>query len=172
MAGRKSKYDTHVKPRFEEIEKWCKRGATDKEIMQCLGISKNAFYDYKNKYKEFNDLIKNNRIDVVEEIKNALFKRATGFQYDEEKEIRQYIDYPDEVKEYLNELGFNVSKFGKPVLVKTQKTRKFVVPDPTSCLILLKHWDKDNEWTGDPATLKLKKRELKLKEKQAEENSW
>lgn len=172
MAGRKSKYDTHVKPRFEEIIKWCKRGATDKEIMKSLGISKNAFYDYKNKYEEFNDLIKNNRIDALEEIKNALFKRATGFQYDEKKEIKQYIDYPEEVKNYLNEQGFNLFGLGKPVLVKTEKTTKMVVPDPASCLILLKHWDKDIEWASDPASLKIKKKELKLKEKQAEENAW
>lgn len=153
MAGRPNKYDSHVKPRFEEIKKWCKRGATDKEIYKALGISRDAFYKYKNQYKELNELIKNNRIDAVEELKNALFKRATGFQYEERKESKTE-----------NENG--------TVSVKTEKIIKTVVPDPVSALILLKHWAKDEGWTNDPATLELKKKELKLKEKQAEKEEW
>lgn len=153
MAGRRSKYDTHVKSRFEEIKKWCKRGATDKEIYKALGISKDAFYKYKNEYSELNDLIKKNRIDAVEEIKNALFKRATGFQYVEKEESNE-TDEDGNVKH------------------KVRKVTKTVVPDPASCLILLKHWAKDEGWTNDPAALELKKKELKLKEKQAENDNW
>lgn len=152
-AGRPNKYETHVKPRFDEIKKWCKRGATDKEIIQMLGIGKSAYYDYMVKYTEFSELIKKNRINAVEEIKNALYKRAVGFQYVETKESRNE-----------DENG-NVS-------VKTEKIVKTVVPDPASCMILLKHWDTDNEWTSEPAILKLKKKELKLKEKIAENNEW
>lgn len=152
-VGRKTKYETHVEARFEEIKKWCKRGATDKEIMKSLGISKNAFYDYKNKYKEFNDLIKNNRIYAVEEIKNALFKRAIGFQYIETKEINSVDE--DGLKSF-----------------KTEKTTKTVVPDPASCMILLKHWARDEGWTSDPAILELKKKELELKEKLIENENW
>ena len=151
--ARKSKYDTHVKPRFEEIIKWCKRGATDKEIIQMLGIKKSAFYDYLNKYTEFSELIKNNRIDAIEEIKNALFKRAVGFQYIESKESRS-----------VDEHGYES--------VKIEKTTKTVVPDPASCMILLKHWAKDEGWTNEPQMLELKKKELKLKEKQAEKEDW
>lgn len=151
--ARKSKYESHVKPRFDEIIKWCKRGATDKEIIQMLGIGKSAFYDYLGKYTEFSELIKKNRIDAIEEIKNALFKRAVGFQYIETEESK------------------NTDENGV-VSVKTKKTVKTVVPDPASCMILLKHWDKENGWTNDPAILELKKKELKLKEKQIENDSW
>ena len=118
-----------------------------------LGIGKSAYYDYLNKYTEFSDLIKNNRIDAVEEIKNALFKRAVGFQYIETKESKN-----------IDEKGM--------VSVKTEKITKTVVPDPASCMILLKHWDKKQGWTNDPAVLELKKKELKLKEKQVENNNW
>lgn len=172
MAGRPNKYESHVKPRFEDIEKWCKRGATDKEIYKALGISRDAFYKYKNQYKELNDLIKNTRIDAVEEIKNALFKRATGFQYEEKKVIKQKIDFPEILKMKLDECGINLEKLEKPILVKTELTTKTVVPDPASCMILLKHWAKEEGWTNDPATLELKKKELKLKEKQAENEAW
>lgn len=152
-VGRKSKYESHVKPRFKEIEKWCKRGATDKEIIKLLGISKDAFYKYKNEYPELNDLIKNNRIDAVEELKNALFKRATGFQYVEKEETKE-----------TDEVG-NVKH-------KVRNVVKTVVPDPASALILLKHWAKDEGWTNDPAILNLKKQELEFKKKQAEKENW
>lgn len=151
--ARKNKYETNVKPRFEEIKKWCKRGATDKEIIRLLGISKTVYYEYLTKYPEFSDLIKKNRIDAVEEIKTALFKRAIGFQYTETKEIKA-----------IDEDG-NTS-------VRTEKVIKTVVPDPASCMILLKHWDKVNEWTNEPALLKLKKEELKLKKEQLENENW
>lgn len=39
-------------------------------------------------------------------------------------------------------------------------------------LLLLKHWDRENGWTNDPAVLDLKKKELKLKEKQIEKGEW
>ena len=47
-----------------------------------------------------------------------------------------------------------------------------VLPDPASALILLKHWDKETEWTQDPATLKVKKQELELKKKRIENEVW
>lgn len=153
MVGRKGKFETHVKPRFEDIKKWCKRGATDKEIYKLLGISKDAFYKYKKEHVELNDLIKENRIDAVEELKSALFKRAVGYQYIEIEKI--------EIKDKDGEKSF-----------KTKKTTKTVTPDPVSALILLKHWAIKEGWTNDPQQLKLKKQELKLKEKKLEEENW
>lgn len=67
-VGRKSKYETHVKSRFDEIEEWLGLGATEKEIWTNLGIHKSTFYDYKAKNKEFSDIIskgKMNRINII-----------------------------------------------------------------------------------------------------------
>jgi hypothetical protein len=38
--------------------------------------------------------------------------------------------------------------------------------------MLLKHWDKEIEWTSDPALLKLRRDELEFKKTQAEEEGW
>ena len=46
------------------------------------------------------------------------------------------------------------------------------MPDVSAATILLKHWDKEQEWTQDPATLKLKKEELELKKQHAESDAW
>ena len=142
-AGRKNKYESEVKPRFDEIERWCNIGATDAEIVQNLGISKDTFYSYKKKHPEFSELIKRARKRPVLEIKAALYKRAIGFQYEETETITD------------NE-GFS----------RTRKVVKTALPDPASAMILLKHWAKDEGWTNDPAMLELRKREVELKEKE------
>lgn len=145
----KGKYETDVKSRFSEIQRWASVGATEKEIYENLGISESAFYKYKATHEEFKEVLKKARKKPVLEIKAALFKRAIGFQYSEKKEIE-------------DSSGF----------YRVEHMTKTALPDPASAMILLKHWDKENEWTNDPATLELKKRELALKEKIAEDNEW
>lgn len=153
MAGRPNKYLSNVKPRFDEIKDWVAQGVTDKEIAKMLGINKATIVEYKNKYPEFNELIKNGRKENVEELKNALFKKAIGFQY-------------TETETTINSDG---SK-------KTKTIKKTALPSETAILILLKHWDRNEDgtakWMSDPATFELKKEELKLKIEQAENNNW
>ena len=148
-SGRPSKYESNVKPRFAEIKEWLKAGATDKEIAENLGVNPKVLCRYKNQFSDLNELFKNGRLKAVQEIKAALFKRATGFTYTEKKVI-------------------NSEKNGLTVETYT----KVALPDPASAMILLKHWDKENEWTQDPASLKLKKQELELKKKRIESEVW
>lgn len=148
-AGRKNKYETHVKPRFEEIKEWLALGATDKEIIEKLGVKKSAFYDYVNKYAELSELMKSGRVDAINAIKAALFRRAKGYDYTEEKVIVSEKD-------------------GK----RTELIRKHLPPDPACAMILLKHWAKNEGWTNDPQLLEIKKAELEIKKKEAERNNW
>lgn len=159
--GAPSKYETHVKARFSEISEWLTLGATEKEIWNNLGIHKSTFYDYKSKYKEFSDLLKKGRKKPVEEIKAAMLKRAKGFQYEEVKTIVERIEYDDD--------GDVIVPARK---VRTETTTKTALPDVAAGLVLLKHWDKESGWTSDPQSLELKKKELELKEKQAENDAW
>lgn len=149
MAGRPNKYESDVKPRFNEIKEWLQSGATEKEVAENLGVHKSVFCKYKNKYKELNDLCKNARKKPVQEIKAALYKRAIGFNYNETKLTED------------SEGNWKKETYTKAAL-----------PDPTAAMMLLKHWDKDEEWTSDPASLKLKKEELELKKKQSESEEW
>ena len=147
--ARPNKYDSDVEPRFAEITEWLQAGATDREIADNLGINKSTMCEYKKRYKEFNELIKNGRKKAILAIKAALYKRATGFTYTE-KTITES------------------TKNGTTV----QIFEKYSLPDPASAMILLKHWDTDTEWTQDPASLRIKKKELELKEKHLAESDW
>lgn len=72
----KSKYETHVAPRLEEIKDWCRNGATDEDIYVRLGISKDSFYEYKKKYSDFSDALKETKEIVDSQVENALLKNA------------------------------------------------------------------------------------------------
>lgn len=148
-GGRKNAYETLVKPRLAEIEKWIAEGQREVDVYNALGVSRQSFYKYKREYSELADVIKKGRQKPIGELKNALFKRAIGFQYVETKEVEDSEGYK-----------------------RTEKYVKSALPDPTSALILLKHWAKDEGWTGDPQMLALRKKELKLREKQIDKEDW
>lgn len=171
----KSKYETDVKSKFGEIKKWLEIGATEQEIAKNLGIAKSTFCNYKKKYTELSDFIRENRKKPVIEIKSAMLKRALGFEYIETKTVKQKIDLPEELAIILEQYGVDTSKLKKPYVVRIEETKKQALPSETAGLILLKHWDKDEngkaKWTGDPASLEIKQEELKLKKEQME-NDW
>ena len=150
--GRPSKYDTEVKPRFNEIRSWLEQGATEEEVAFNLGISKQSFFEYKKNYSDFSDLVKESKCKVIQQIKAALFKKATGFHYTETVTV-------------MNERG-----------TQTTTYNKYAQPDSTAAMILLKHWDKnedgDAKWFNDPATYKLKCKEYELKKEHAESENW
>ena len=86
----KSKYETDVKPRLVEIEAWKRDGLTDEQIYINLGISKQSFYKYKEKYVDFFDSLKKGKEVADIEVENALFKRAIGYRYKEKiKEVKE-----------------------------------------------------------------------------------
>lgn len=107
----KSKYETDVKPRLVEIEAWKRDGLTDEQIYINLGISKQSFYKYKEKYVDFFDSLKKGKEVADIEVENALFKRAIGYKYKEViKEVKE-IDGKKStyVKEVIKEMQGDVA---------------------------------------------------------------
>lgn len=106
----KSKYETEVKPRLVEIEAWKRDGLTDEQIFKNLGISRDTFYKYKEKYSDFSEAIKKGKEVADIEVENALFKRAIGYKYKEViKEVKE-IDGKKStyVKEVIKEMPGDV----------------------------------------------------------------
>ena len=106
----KSKYETDVKPRLIEIEAWKRDGLTNEQIMKNLGIGRDSFYRYKDKYSEFSDALKKGKEVADIEVENALFKRAIGYKYKEViKEVKE-IDGKKTtyVKEVIKEMPGDV----------------------------------------------------------------
>lgn len=95
----KCKYEEYVQPRLLEIAAWCRDGATDQEIWEALGISKDTFYTYKNKYSDFSDALKENKAIADIKVENSLNKNANGYDYEEEVVVtKKEIIYNDQGK--------------------------------------------------------------------------
>ena len=145
--GRKNKYYTHIKPHLSEIENMLQT-MTEEQVAKKLGVAYSSWNKYKTEFKELTEVIKKGNSTLVSELKSVLKKRAKGFQYEERKVIKE-----------------------NGQIVREEIYVKSALPDVASINLLLKNYDKDN-WSNDPQVIELRKKELELKEKQAEANNW
>ncbi len=74
--ARPSKYESNVAPRLNEIADWVRNGATEKDVAERLGISERSFYEYKNEFSQFSQVLKKTRDAVDGEVENALLQSA------------------------------------------------------------------------------------------------
>lgn len=151
IGGRKSKYESHVRPHFDEIEEWLNNGATEAQIAVSLGIAESTLHDYKNKYPEFAELFKKKRSGLISELRGALVKRAMGYEY-------------EEVTTFIKQQGGNQVQ-------TVEKRRKHQPPDVAALNLALKNYDET--WHNDDmSTIKMKEQELELKKQKAEAEQW
>ena len=128
--ARPSKYDSHVRPKLNLVEAWARDGLTDEQIAHNLGIGTATYYEYKNKYPEFAEALKNGKDDIDVEVENALLKRAMGYEYEEV--TKEPLYNPVTGEPILDENG-------DPKIVVTKVVKKFVNPDTTAQIFWLKN---------------------------------
>lgn len=149
MAGRKSKYETAVKPYLDEINKKVREGVIEEEIAKALGISVASLNNYKLKYPELKEaLSKNKGKDVLQQLINAGVKNAIGYYKDEVT-----ITEKDGVK-------------------TTTKTRKWVPANGTLNIFYVKNFGKEEGFANDPLDLELKKAKAELDKAKFDEDNW
>lgn len=159
MAGRKSVYETKIKPRFREITEWVEKGCTERAIAKNLGVSHTTFNKYKNEIPEFLDILKNHK--PVAELENATFMAAVGFTRKIQKAMKvKTVDYSD---------GKRLQEREEVVFYEEET---YFPPNSTLAIFLLKHWAKEKGYTNDPLSLELKKKEFEHKQKIDESNLW
>ena len=82
----KTKYEEWLKEEnLNLLIEWGKKGLTNSQIAKNIGISERTFYKWLEKYKEINDSLKKGKEIADKEIENALYKRALGYEFQEEK---------------------------------------------------------------------------------------
>lgn len=157
-AGRKGKYETHVLPFFEKIDKMLNDGASEKQIADALGISYAAWNNYKVKYSELAELCSQPRTKLIEELRSALVKKALGYAYEEKEQyIKQEVD------------PVTKKPIGNPVM-HTKIVTKQALPDTTAIFGALNIYD--DEYVKDKKNYDLKKQELELRKMIAENKDW
>lgn len=122
-AGRKGSYKKWLEvDNLILLEGWARDGLTDEQIAHNIGIHVSTLYEWKKKYKEFDEALKRGKEVVDYIIENALLKSAMGYQYDEVTQVR--IDDEDT---------------GKSEMTEVKRVTKDVAPNPTALIFYLKN---------------------------------
>lgn len=154
-AGRKNKYDTHIKPQLKNITLWA-RSMTEKDIAKNLGITEQSFINYKKQHNELVEALRKGQQDLISDLKSALIKKAIGYEYTEKTIVNLGVD--KDTGEEKNQITIH---------------HKVAHPDVNAINLLLKNYDKDN-WSNDwhERSIKDKELELKIKELDNKLNGW
>ena len=119
--GAPSKYDEKESPR---LAGWLARdGKTDKEIASGLGIAESTINEWKKKYPEFSESLKDNKAVIDNKVEDSLLKLCLGYDY-EKVELEAHVSGGKEYK-------------------KKKTTTMHVSPDPTSIIFWLSNRKKD-----------------------------
>lgn len=124
-VGRRTKYKKNFPKRAYE---YALKGLSDQQIAKNLNISVGQFYEYKKKYPEFTEAIKNGKAPADEEIENRLYSRAIGYDYEE------------------TSTEVEVGKDGQARATKIKTIKKHMAPDVAAQIFWLKN-RKPSEWT-------------------------
>jgi hypothetical protein len=126
VRGARGKYHKWLtKEGLTLIEGWAKAGLSDEQIAKNIGVTTTTFYEWKKKYADFTEALKKGKEVSDFEVENALFKSATGYEYEERKEVQEVVD--------------------GVMRKKMEITRKHVPPNATSAIFWLKN-RKPVEW--------------------------
>ena len=123
---RKDSYEVRVQPKLDLVVGWCRRGLTNEQVADNLGISLQSFNNYMKRYEEFADAVDRGREPCEIHIENALVKRALGYSYKEVTRERKLVRNP--------ETGEDEYK-----LVVTKTVTKHVIPDVGAQQYYLEH---------------------------------
>ena len=63
---------------------WAQDGLTDEQIAKNIGVNRATLYDWKKRFPDLDDALKKGKEVSDYEVENALFKSATGYEYEEE----------------------------------------------------------------------------------------
>lgn len=90
------KFETHVRPRIEDIVMWARNNVTEEEMAKNLHVSQNTFRKYKREHEILRKALSIGRSTADAMVENALHKKATGYYVKSEKPIKVKEVYFDE----------------------------------------------------------------------------
>ena len=132
--ARPSLYETKWKDKLIIIQGWARDGLTDDQISKNMGINISTLYDWKKKYSEFSDTLKQGKEVVDREVENELHNKAIGFT--------RIVTKPIKVKniEYIDG-----RKASEKETIEYVEEELYFPPDTTAQIFWLKN-RKPNEW--------------------------
>lgn len=118
------------------IRGWARDGYTDKQIAANIGITERTFTNWKKREVSIVSALKNGRRPVIEEVEDALYKGATG--YDVEEVTEEIIDDGETKKKHI------------------RRVKRHIPPNPALTIFALKNlkkWKFKDKPTDDAAKI-------------------
>ena len=138
-------HDWLEKEKLILITGWARKGLTDEQIAKNMGIAYSTLRDWKKKYPAIQAALKKGKEVVDYEVESALYKRAIGYEVEEEKI-------------YIQEIEGRTTK-------RKEITKKHVPGDTTAQIFWLKN-RKPKEWRdrqefdiSDPIKITIKRKQ-------------
>lgn len=97
-----------------------------------MGVANSTLWKWLNEHSEISEAIKGGKDSAIEQVENALFKKATGFQWTEE--TTEIYQRGETVKEK-----------------HIRKVTKYAAPDTAAMIFFLKNRQPD-KWSDKPET--------------------
>lgn len=124
-----SKYETHIKPYFEDIFYWVSHGKQLKWIASELGVAESTFMLHKKNKSELSELIKKAEQSKPRYIANKAELALKDKLQDRETEETHTEMWKDE--------------YGNVIKQHIKKTKKIIPADTTAIIFALKNSDPD-----------------------------
>lgn len=83
MSGKYTEWLTEEKLKL--LQEWGKNGLTNSQIAKNMGVSERTLYGWLKRYEVLSDNLNNGKALADREIENSLYKRALGYEIQEEK---------------------------------------------------------------------------------------
>lgn len=151
-----SKKDIVLK-NLDKIKEWLSNGVTMKAIAKNLGMSKQTLYLHLKSINS--DTIKKAREPAVKRLENSMYNAALGGLVKSKQYVKlKHCEY--------NENGKKAREWEE---LQEVEVEEYIKPDITAGIFLLKNW---GNYMNEPRAMEFRQKELELKEKQVEANSW
>lgn len=117
--GRPTKYSQQM---VQTVYWMARAGLTDEEMAKELGVVPATFYNWRQSHPDFAAAATAGKEAPDDLVEQSLFKRATGYEYTEEKVVLK-----------------------DKAVHRVERTKRVVAPDTTACIFWLKN-RRPNDW--------------------------
>ena len=126
------------------LQGWARGGLTEEQIAKKCSVSPSTLSEWKNKFPEIAEALKEGKEVIDTLVENALLKRALGYTYEEKTYERK-----------------QVTEEGDMGMVLTKTVTKEVIPDTTAQIFWLKN-RKKADWRDNAERLEMEREKLEL----------